>query len=149
MSLYVRQSAWLHASPERPKGDKSETPIPSRLEKLRRARDDEDYQPEMPPLEVGGYLAGFLFEIGPTMPAGMGPAMISHQEIESWQTLAGITLKPWEVKTLRRLSSEYIRELREAEKPDRPAPWQPVDYVPDLGGVAEQMRNAMKKRANL
>lgn len=116
---------------------------------MRKGRDDEDWHPEMPELEAGAHLAGYLFEIGPTMPAGMGPSAITHQEIQSWQALCQVRLKPWEVRALRRLSFEYLRESREAEKADRPAPWKPVDYVPDLSSVADQMRKAMQKRASL
>ena len=40
-----------------------------------------------------------------------------------------------------RLSSDYLRESREAEKPGRPAPWQQDEIAPeDLDTVADAMR---------
>jgi hypothetical protein len=117
---------------------------------MRRDRKDEEWQPEMPPLEVGHWLVGYLFEIGPTMPAGMGSGLISHQEIAAWQALSGVRLKPWEARALRLLSAEYLRESREAEKRERPAPWNPGEVAPeDLSAVADAMRESMRRRAAL
>jgi hypothetical protein len=150
LTLYVRQSAWLNTAPERPNGDKSGEPVPSRVEKMRKDRGDDTFSPEMPPLEVGGYLATYLFEVGPAGSGAMGPTVITHQEIQSWQTLTGIVLQPWEVRALRRLSGEYIAESRKAEKRDRLAPWQPGAIAPeDLSAVADAMRKSMQRRAAL
>ncbi len=124
LSLYVRQTAWLNTAPERPENDKSKEPPLTRMECMRRDHGDEDWHPEMPPIEVGGYLIGYLFEVGPTMAGGMGAAPISHQEIESWQHLSGIALRPWESRFLRRLSNDYIVESHRAAKRGTLAPWQ-------------------------
>lgn len=102
----------------------------------------------MPPVDAG-YLIGHLWEIGPAMSGGMGPAVISHQDIAAWQDLIGIELQPWEARALRRLSRDYVAELHRAEKADAAAPWEPEDYMPDLSGVAMDMRAQMRKDALL
>jgi hypothetical protein len=102
--------------------------------------------PELPELECGGYLVGYLFEIGPTVPAGMGAGPISFEEIRAWQELTGISLNPWEARTLRRLSNDYLSESYNATKPDRPAPWKPEDMEPvDLLATARDLEMAMLK----
>lgn len=150
LSLYVRHSAWLNANPERPKTDKSDKPIPTRLERLRTDKGDETYPPEMPPIEAAGHLIGYLFEVGPVMPGAACSVPITHQELFAWQTLTGIVLQPWEARTLRLLSGEYIRELREAEKPDREPPWKPADYVPEkLTSAARSLKDQIRGLAAL
>lgn len=144
MSLYVRHSAWLHATPERPKKDHSDAPQLSRIERLRRdwiatGREDE-FTPDMPRLEGAGYLIGYLWECGPTMASGMGAAPISHQEILAWQFLTGIELQPWEVRFLRRLSYEYLAELCKAEQRDCPAPWRTTDTKPEVSDTQAALR---------
>lgn len=148
LSLYVRQSAWLSTVPERPKGDKGEGPHLTRLQKMRETEKNDLYLPEMPPVDAP-HLIAHLWEIGPALSGGMGPAPITHEEICAWQALTGIELNPWEVRSLRRLSREYIGEMQRAEKIDAKAPWQPADYVPDLSAVAMDMRAEMRKDAAL
>jgi hypothetical protein len=115
---------------------------------MREAKKDDGYSPEMP--DVGmPHLIAYLWEIGPAMSGGAGPAPITHEEICAWQELTGIELQPWAVRFLRRLSREYIGELHRAEKIDAKAPWMPVDYVPDLAATAKDMRRQMRELANL
>lgn len=78
---------------------------------------------QMPPLMWGDYLIGYLFEFGPTMPAGMGNGPLSAVEIAAWQGLLGIEFQPWEARLLRRLSSEYLAESYAATKRDCPPPF--------------------------
>lgn len=116
--------------PERPKSDKSDKPLLSRLKKLQTDKKDDDYQPEMPPID-GGYLVAYLFEIGPTMTAGMGSGPITHGEIESWQRITGVELNPWEARTLRRLSVDYLVESQKATDIKSEAPWtESEDVIP-------------------
>lgn len=83
----------------------------------------EGIEPEMPEIEWGGYLVDYLWEVGPTEPAGMGSAKLSPPAIESWQRQTGITLQPWEFRLLRRLSAEYANEQAQASDPKRPPPF--------------------------
>jgi hypothetical protein len=124
LSLYVRHSAWLSATPERPEGNKSTAPLQSRVQALRDARKDDDYEPEMPPLDRCGYLVRYLFEIGPVLQGAAGPVQLTNQEIAAWQELTATRLQPWEARFLRKLSREYANESHLGERRDRPAPWE-------------------------
>lgn len=131
LSLYVRHTAWLAAVPEAPKvATLSRTAAPpprlTRLQQLQKER-GESYQPPMPPLDDGAYLIGYLWEVGPTLPNGMGSSPLTHGELAAWQGNTGIALKPWEARWLRRLSSEFLAELHQAEAADRPAPYVDVE----------------------
>lgn len=112
LCLYVRHSAWLSASPERAKSDKSETPIKSRLDQLKGIAGDEDYEPMMPEPGEAAYLLAHFREVGPTL----GDAAISSGELRDYQENMGVHLSPWECKTLRRLSIEYLNETHRATK---------------------------------
>jgi hypothetical protein len=149
LSLYVRQSAWLNATPERPKNYKSEAPMLSRLEGMRKDRRDDEYDPPMPEVNAG-YLLDHLFEIGPTMSAGGYPGPITHEEIMAWMELTGVPLQPWESRFIRRLSCEYIAEQHRAAKPDCPEPvLNSGNGVADLSVVARSMQESLKALANL
>jgi hypothetical protein len=148
LSLYVRQSAWLNTAPERAKNDKSEAPQLSRIEQLRKDLQDDDYQPEMPPVDAE-YLIAYLFEVGPTMAAGGYPGPLTHEELRAWMDLTGIDLEPWEVRFLRRLSGDYLAESHRAEKRDCPAPVKSEDRSQDLYAVAKSMQQTLKEMARL
>lgn len=155
LSLYVRQSAWLNAVPERAKNDKSEGPRLSRLQKQGKAwaseaagRDEDDYQPDMPKVDAE-YLLSYLFEVGPVLSAGGYPAPITHQELRAWQSNTGIDLEQWESRFLCRLSRDYLVESQRAEKIDRPAPVKPEPRARDLSAVAKSMQQALKELAKL
>jgi hypothetical protein len=115
---------------------------------MRKARNDENYQPDMPHVEAA-YLLGVLWEVGPTMAAGGYPGPVTHEEILAWQELTGVELKPWETRFLRRLSGEYLVESRRAEKVDCPEPARHSATRVDLEFVARGMQRALKEMANL
>lgn len=79
-------------------------------------------EPQLPELQAGGHLVGYLFEAGPTSPAGMGSAPLAWAELQAWQAQVGIELESWEVRTLRRLSGDFVAESRRAEAPDAASP---------------------------
>lgn len=147
LSLYVRHSAWLHAAPKRPEKSK-DAPV-SRLKKMRQDRKDETYMPDMPPLEGGEHLIGYLWEVGPVMPAGMGNSAVTHQEIVAWEKLTGIDLQAWEARWLRALSGEYMAAHHAAQEPTAPAPWNPQASPEQLNTVAQSMRERLRKRAGV
>lgn len=113
----------------------------------------------MPEVGTGARLLGYLYEIGPTAPGGMGPAAISNQEIAAWCGLSGVRLTPWEAKTLRALSREYIAEQHAAADPARPAPWAPeegdesaaaavsLDMRADIAAMAAPVKAAVARKA--
>lgn len=92
------------------------------------------------------YLIEYLFELGPTQ----GDAPLSHAELAAWQSNIGITLQPWEVRFLKKLSLEYLGEYRKAAEPDYPAPWIEAPYARSAANlVAMRMKAAMKEMGNL
>lgn len=103
----MRHVAWLNTAPK----DKAGKPGKIRLQKIK----DDDEQPSYPPLSVPDYLIGYLFDVGPAMAGGMGNAQLSHSEIKAWQDNTGIELTPWEARTLRTLSGEYLASAQDAE----------------------------------
>lgn len=64
-----------------------------------------------------------FFEVGPVLSSGMGPMLLTHLELESFQRNTGVELSAWEVRVLRRMSGEWISESHKAEAPDCPAPY--------------------------
>lgn len=118
--MHVRQVAWLQAKPRDAKGKPGEA---SRLAQMR----SSGGEPHIPDAGPAGYLAGYLWEAGPTMAGGMGPVPIGWQELAAWQSASGICLSPWEALTMRRCSMEYVAELHSAEAPGAPAPSVAVD----------------------
>lgn len=133
--------------PDAPEGEKS--PKTSPRKPRREQLEDEGIEPEMPHLEWGEYLIGWLFEVGPTVFTGMGAGPVPPPHVESWQRQMGLSLSPWEVKTLLRLSAEYSGESALANKPDRPAPWQPDERPQDKVLAAIDQRNALRNLAKL
>jgi hypothetical protein len=143
----VRQRAWLNTSPERGKNDRSTARRRSRLEQMRADRKDEGYVPELPNVDGAAYLVAYLWDIGPTMVAGMGLGPLTHEEIRAWQSNTGVWLQPWETRILRQLSMDYIVEMRDAEKPSCPAPWNGTPSPADLSSVADRMLQSIRAMA--
>ena len=80
---------------------------------------------------------------------GMGMGPVSHQEIAAWQSLTGIPLTPWDARAIRRLSIEYSNWSIKAASADCKAPWMPEDHTVDKAQVANSMRDAMRKLAEI
>lgn len=101
----------------------------------------------MPPVDAA-YLLDYLFEIGPTMSGVMGSGPITFQELQAWQEQIGVELSPWEVRTLRYLSSEYLTASHEAEKRDCPAPWIPKEMTEaNREAIARQVETSLRAKA--
>lgn len=111
----MRHEAWLNTAPR----DKAGKPKATRLQKIHDAGDTPSY----PPKPVCGYLVGYLFDVGPSMPGAMGNVPLSHSEIRDWQDNTGIELSAWEARTLRRLSNDYLASAQAAESPDCRPPY--------------------------
>lgn len=84
---------------------------------------DEDFEPSMPDPGNAEYLLGHLWTVGPTM----GEGAITSGELRDYQSNMGIRLSPWECKTLRRLSVDYLNESHRATKADCPPPFESTD----------------------
>ena len=63
-----------------------------------------------------------LNAIGYCRNTGHGLIGVSYQEIQSWCTLTGERFTPWEVDTLRILSSIYANEKMKSSQPDYKCP---------------------------
>ena len=134
--------------PEKPKNDKSEEGAKSRLETIREEKKNENFNPEMPPINLPSHILAYFWEVGPTMPGGMGAVPLSHGEIESWQNNIGIKLSAWECRALKRLSIEYLNESQKATKRECPAPWK-SDEAPVISLTSIDTRDAIRKLASL
>ncbi len=80
-------------------------------------------QPDMPPPGALAHLAEYLFEAGPVSHSGAGTTPLGWQEILAWQQATGIELQTYEARALRRLSTEYVIAMAEAEDPNAPPPF--------------------------
>jgi hypothetical protein len=135
--MHVRQIAWLNAIPEKAEGGraKSAEATKSRWDDMR----TRGIEPALPECDTM-HLVHFLLEIGPDHASGPIP----HSEIESWQRNTGMTLNPWEARTLRRLSSDYLGQSYRSRDPNCPAPDDEVrEQSRELGNrkFAEAMAN--------
>lgn len=86
------------------------------------------------------HLIEYLFEIGPSK----GGEILPHSEIESWQSNTGIDLSAWEARTIRVLSSEYLKQQQTSKAPDCPAP-----YLPEEAEMEMRHAAALAVRENL
>lgn len=80
---------------------------------------DEEFQPDMPDPGDAAYLLDHFWSVGPTQ----GEGAITSGELRDYQQNMGLALTPWECRTLRRLSIDYINESQRATKPDCAAPF--------------------------
>jgi len=94
----------------------------SRLEKMKADMKDEDYQPDMPPIDAE-YIVGYLFDVGPGVNTGMGDVPLRSEHLIAWQEETGILLQPWQAGFLRGLSREYLSQAQKSEKIDCPPPY--------------------------
>lgn len=108
LTLYVQYLAWLDAVPEKQQQPRSEL-----LGFI-------DY-PELP--EGFEYLIEYLDQLGWGREGFNGLVALNYQEIQAWLALSFLELTPWEVQTMRALSSAYCAQLRKSFAPDAPAPY--------------------------
>lgn len=105
--------------PDAAVGARAESAKLSRRERIER----DGGEIEMPPVDQGEYLIGYLYEMGPTVSAGMGAGPVSFAELVAWQAARGFELEPWEARLLRRLSVDYLAESHRATQRDCQPPW--------------------------
>lgn len=79
----------------------------------------------LPAVKQGAYLLGYLLEVGPVFGGGTERTPITFSELQAWQHLVGVHLRPWECRMLRRLSRDYLTQSAEASSRSCPAPWTP------------------------
>jgi hypothetical protein len=127
--------AWLNAIPK----DKNGKGEQSRLDRMT-AKGERPLLPVNP----APHLTEWLFDIGPSSPGSMGDAALGYQDMAAWQAISGVELLPWEARTLRRLSGEYLVGRHAAEDQACPPPYagEVDDLVAKRSHVAKQVRSA-------
>ena len=105
--------------PEAADGARADAAKLSRRERIER----DGGEIEMPPFDEGEYLIAYLYELGPTVAAGMGAGPVTFAEMCAWQVARGFELEPWEARLLRRLSVDYLAESHRATQRDCRPPW--------------------------
>ena len=127
----MRHLAFLGAVPQPKKRTLADSDAPpvSRIEALTA----DGVVPAMPPCSAP-HLVAWLMEVGPIEPGVMDQAPIGWSTLRDWQAQIGLTLPPWQVRLLRRLSRDYAIESRRARDEDCPAPW---------GVITEDQREAV------
>jgi hypothetical protein len=105
-------------------------------------------QPALPPMGAAGHLVGYLFEVGPVGYGAMGPVPLSHTELAAWQANTGIELAAWEVRALRRLSSDYLAASHAAEAMDCPPYFTEAPVNENRAAVSNAVRAIFGGRAS-
>tara|TARA_R110002020_G_scaffold62613_3_gene167362 strand:+ start:4831 stop:5217 length:387 start_codon:yes stop_codon:yes gene_type:complete len=103
-----------------------------------------------PPIPDGAqsYLE-LLFDIGPTVPAGMGGlAVIPEVELMAWQVNRGVVLTPHECEVVRRLSSAYASSAMESRGAMAPPPFTPQAPEDMSAKARDAISEAMEKMAD-
>jgi len=126
--------------PDQPEGRKGKPDTRSRFKRL----SDAGREPEFPEVTLD-YLANYLIDVGPAASGGMGATPITHLEIRAWQENTGICLTPWEARTLRHLSREYVSEIVAGADATRPAPYMPQSVGTER--IAKDLRSAISAMA--
>lgn len=62
------------------------------------------------------YLTDWLFDVGPVVAGGMGEAPIAYTDLQAWESISGVQLLPWEARTLRALSVDFVAERSRARE---------------------------------
>jgi hypothetical protein len=129
----------LHAAPQAPRAIAKARPTKekavTRIEKMQ----TDGLEPDLPPLHAGQHLIDYLMQAGPLAYGGMGPAPLSHGEIQAWQLNTGIELNAWEANTLRTLSRDYVAQLQVSSAADEPAPYVAIS-------LQDERRTAVSQR---
>lgn len=133
----MRHNAWLGAVPEAKESTQADSAELSRRERIERDGGEID----MPPLGEGEYLIAYLYELGPTVAAGIGAGPVTFVEMAAWQAACGFELEPWEAHLLRRLSIDYLAESHRATKQNCPPPY--LDSRALQRAIAQEMNRNM------
>lgn len=104
--------------------DRPDSLAAKRAKKSRAERAKDDGVAVSLPEIDSEHIVNLLFDIGPSVQGGMGPAPLSHGEIAAWMQNMGIELHPWEVQFVRRLSRDFVAESSRATDPKCPPPYE-------------------------
>lgn len=88
------------------------------------------------------YLFNYLMMIGPATNTGMGQAVISWQELESWQKQNGVSLNPWELSIIRKASAAYVHQSQVSTDVNCPPPGKVVEK--DQNKLAQHIKSILR-----
>lgn len=83
----------------------------------------KDKDIELPQIDAGFYIIDYWQEAGKACYGGMGESPLTSLELEAWANGNGIELTPYEFKTIRALSVDYLSSKRQGEKAICPSPY--------------------------
>lgn len=89
------------------------------------------------------YFIEALFDAGPVVSGPQGASPLSWRDLQAWQAGSGVSLPPWQLRLLRRLSSEYLAESLRAEAEDAPPPW---ERTQDREKIAQHIKRILRAR---
>lgn len=99
---------------------------------------------EYPECEAA-YLLDYLFELG----IALGDRPLSHSELESWQRNIGITLQPFEIRCIKRLSETYLSASNEMKSVIAVNPWEESPaYMSNKFLNSQRVKAALRKAAS-
>ncbi|WP_424813570.1 phage tail assembly chaperone [Roseococcus sp. YIM B11640] len=81
---------------------------------MERERAEEELSGPPKP-EAAAYLWDWFLEMHRARGGGMGPAAITHQDIEAWGRLKGVRLAPWELEAIQALDGTWLAVQAEKE----------------------------------
>jgi hypothetical protein len=105
-------------------------------------RVDAGEEPDLPDIDPEShFLIEYLLDAGPVSGGSNGAAALSWGELQAWQAGSGVSLPPWQLRLLRRLSGEYLSESFRAEAHDAPPPW---EREADRARIAKHIRKILR-----
>ena len=138
--------AWLAATPKPPEGSKQAErwdKVDPAAKKSRAARmSKKAAEAAMPPNPMPHIIERFM-EMGMVEAAGMGTVPLSWSTIGAWSQMTGVRLCPWEARTIRRLSVEYLAEGRRAEAMTCPPPWKAPVSTADIASERAALESVL------
>ena len=96
-----------------------------------------------------GYIIDWVFEAGPSVQGGMGPAPLDWQTIHHWKSLMGLDLEPKESFAIRHLSSCFVDQQIKSKDAKCPPPWvdpEQMDRMKVADKVTETFKAIAKRR---
>lgn len=90
------------------------------------------------------YIVNLLFEAGPSSAGAQSAIALTWVDMQAWQEGIGISMPPWLLRLLRRLSADYVAESNAAQADDAPPPWQSDQTTERRAKVAAHIQKMNK-----
>lgn len=115
----MRHQAWLSSCPDDTTKSKDKR---NRFTRYSSVNPDAT-ELNLPDIDGAEYLVELLHEAGPVGSNGYGVEGLKWSEINSWLTLTGLFLCPWEIALIKELSEEFASEFNNSNGKAAPAPY--------------------------